>query len=771
MAKNKVVIELVAKDDASRQFLGSVKKMEGGLDSLKQKGTSSLGGMSGLLGKLKGSWIGAGAAVTAGAAAVTGAVYALQDMYKEVTANIDSVGKYADRIGISVEALSAFHFAAQRSGVEVRAFDMGLQRMVRRVSEASHGFGEAKDAIIELGLNAKELATLPIEDQFLKIAGAMSKLESQYDKVRLAQKLFDSEGVALLQLLNQGEEGIQALTERAAELGVVFDELAFKRAAAAQDAMLDLESATFGLKTEIAIGLAPTLTELVQTMTDTAVWIRENKERVKAWTEFIVRSTIPGMNELIGLWKIYRGLTKDDRPIQGPAEAPPGYKDGDGKATRPPREIAAEEAARKKREAEYKKRIDQETKLYQELLGVNDLSEKQLDELWSSYRAKRSEQIRLEARAMEELGISADLITETVKKRVSEMDQELAELKEKMGVGLTPEKQAEIDVPLLGEGLKVAETAEDWLATWEQYKAAREVQIEAEIKKLEKLGASEEAINAKRKAAAAGLSEIYEEQSDKILSTEIELLEELLNSDKLSKEERLSLYEDYHAKRVEQIEKEADAWRALGVDSSVVNDVIQQRTREIGEDLKGSTDEWGQVFDNFQTSLSSSLEAGFFDLFKSGIDDLEDVWTQFLDMLLESWMRTVSQMAVNQLLYGGSPGSGGGLMGSLTSLFSSSPSTGGGGTSTTVPPSSGGVWVQEGGLVQTPTKAIIGEVPEVVIPLHKAAAFLKKAGGGGGGGNIINFTIQTPDVQGFKNSQSQILSTAAVALRRSQRNL
>ena len=48
----------------------------------------------------------------------------------------DAVGKTADKIGISVEALQELRFAAKASGVEQQTLDMALQRFTRRAAEA-----------------------------------------------------------------------------------------------------------------------------------------------------------------------------------------------------------------------------------------------------------------------------------------------------------------------------------------------------------------------------------------------------------------------------------------------------------------------------------------------------------------------------------------------------------------------------------------------------------------------------------------------------------
>jgi len=119
--------------------------------------------------------------------------------YAIKTANaMDVTAKFASRIGADVEELQKLHLVNKKAGNSTETFNMAMQRMVRRVSEASAGYGEAKKAIKELGLEAKDLAGLSPDKMFKKLAGAMDGVSGQGDKVRLAMKLFDSEGVSLV---------------------------------------------------------------------------------------------------------------------------------------------------------------------------------------------------------------------------------------------------------------------------------------------------------------------------------------------------------------------------------------------------------------------------------------------------------------------------------------------------------------------------------------------------------------------------------------------
>ena len=185
--------------------------------------------------------------------------------------SIDTLGKTAQKLGVTSQALQKLRYASNLAGVETRTVDMAVQRFTRRLSEAANGTGEAKDALKELGLNAKELAKQPLDKQMLALADAFDDVQSSGDKVRLAFKLFDSEGVAFVNTLEGGSAALQQMFQDAEGLGFILSSSSVKGVEEANDAMMKLGVMFKGVADQITAGLAPAFRVIVDLIRDKLV--------------------------------------------------------------------------------------------------------------------------------------------------------------------------------------------------------------------------------------------------------------------------------------------------------------------------------------------------------------------------------------------------------------------------------------------------------------------------------------------------------------------
>ena len=140
----------------------------------------------------------------------------------------DAIGNTADKLGISTEALQEFQFAATQTGVSAETLSMGLQRFGRRAAEAANGTGESRDALRQLGVQLRnEDGTLrSTEALFTSAMESLAAVEDPLERVRLGFKLFDSEGVALVNMADNFGE----LREKAEAMGIVLEDRVIRNA-------------------------------------------------------------------------------------------------------------------------------------------------------------------------------------------------------------------------------------------------------------------------------------------------------------------------------------------------------------------------------------------------------------------------------------------------------------------------------------------------------------------------------------------------------------
>ncbi|MCG6219265.1 hypothetical protein [Vibrio diabolicus] len=202
------------------------------------------------------------AKATAGAAVAAAGSLAL--VYNQQAALIDQTAKFADRIGISTEALTQFRHASELTGVGAKNLDMSLQRMTRRIAEAATGSGEAAPALKQLGLDAQALGQMTPDQQLYTLADAFTQVESQSERVRLAFKLFDSEGVGMVNMLAGGSDGLRTMADEADRLGITLSRIDAAKVEMANDAMYKVGVTTTALKQEITTQLAPIVAALAE---------------------------------------------------------------------------------------------------------------------------------------------------------------------------------------------------------------------------------------------------------------------------------------------------------------------------------------------------------------------------------------------------------------------------------------------------------------------------------------------------------------------------
>jgi hypothetical protein len=154
--------------------------------------------------------------------AVLGPIIAVSKVISGIAdsmSDLDRLGKFSDEVGLTVNELRGLQLGSELSGTSVQNLEKGVQRLTRRLGEASLGFGQGRAALEQLGLSADKLTKLTTFDALKKVADQIKAQKTPAEQAAAAYGLFGRQGQEMLSFLNAGSAGLDAFVQRAEELG------------------------------------------------------------------------------------------------------------------------------------------------------------------------------------------------------------------------------------------------------------------------------------------------------------------------------------------------------------------------------------------------------------------------------------------------------------------------------------------------------------------------------------------------------------------------
>ncbi len=193
---------------------------------------------------------------------------------KNTVAALDDIGKTADKMGLTTDALQELRTVAESAGIAQSSLDSSMERFNKRLGEATFGTGAAAKALKEMGLNADELASMPLDQALGVVADRLTKMAEPTERAARAAALFGREGVAMVNLLREGSAGMEKMRQEARDLGIVVDESLIRGAEDAQT-KLDLMSRVIDANVNASlVAMAPLLVGATSAFADLTTFIR-----------------------------------------------------------------------------------------------------------------------------------------------------------------------------------------------------------------------------------------------------------------------------------------------------------------------------------------------------------------------------------------------------------------------------------------------------------------------------------------------------------------
>ena len=231
-----------------------------------------------------------------GAAATATALVA---MTKNAMEQADEIGKLSDRLNIATEKLGGLQYAARITGASSESLNKALEKMSKNLGDAALGTGLAKKSLESMGLDVEKIIGMNANDQFLTIGDAIGKLDTQAEKAAASMAIFGRDGMSMINMFDEGKEGIERYQKAAEKLGFTFTRIEAKQIENANDALETLKT----LMTVIGGRLAVEFSGIIKTIADRFVDAGNSGEGFKARVQRAIEVGIKGGAQIIKVWQ------------------------------------------------------------------------------------------------------------------------------------------------------------------------------------------------------------------------------------------------------------------------------------------------------------------------------------------------------------------------------------------------------------------------------------------------------------------------------------
>lgn len=167
------------------------------------------------------------------------------------------LGRVADALGISTEKLGAFQFYMKQAGIGTEQTNTWLLYLSKNIGLAALGTGEAALALKKLGLDARELLQIPLDQQLVKISAEIRKLSTSAEKTAVITKVFGENSQLAAALIENWAKKANQAQDQVDKLGLSLSRLQVFQIEKAYAAFERLKSSLTVIGNILAVNLSP----------------------------------------------------------------------------------------------------------------------------------------------------------------------------------------------------------------------------------------------------------------------------------------------------------------------------------------------------------------------------------------------------------------------------------------------------------------------------------------------------------------------------------
>lgn len=270
MAKPEVRVRLSA--EGQKEVIAAFKAIESQGAKAAKKPTKGFGDLNKVLSSTKSLAAGVGIAF---------GVRAIQSWISSAIEATDVAYKMAQGIGTNVENLSALNLIAIENGASLEMLRPAFNTMIRYIGEARGGVADAVATFQDLGVELDDLAEKDSVEIFELLAKNIAKIPDPLEQGRIAMLLFSESASQLIPTLDAlANEGLDAVIDRAEELGVLITTETAEKIAQVKNDMDVLKLQSEGIGRSFAAGFLPEISQALEAVSGGL------GDSAKAWEEF-----------------------------------------------------------------------------------------------------------------------------------------------------------------------------------------------------------------------------------------------------------------------------------------------------------------------------------------------------------------------------------------------------------------------------------------------------------------------------------------------------
>jgi len=177
------------------------------------------------------------------------------------------------KTGISISQLQSLKYVSEQTGANFESVTQSVGRLIRSMAAADKGTKAQVESFQKLGVSIYDATgNLKSTDEFLpEVLRSLSEVGNETERDAIAMDIFGRSALELAPLMQQGENSIDALTQKFRELGLEISEDTIRAADKFADSMKTLRAAFTAIFAEIATELLPALQSIVD-------FVIENKD-------------------------------------------------------------------------------------------------------------------------------------------------------------------------------------------------------------------------------------------------------------------------------------------------------------------------------------------------------------------------------------------------------------------------------------------------------------------------------------------------------------